>query len=197
MRSDDGSVDVGNSVFKTSNDGAILLWKTVAGGVRNINYGSSCFDDFFYDFAKEVRLRTTSIFGVKFHIFHKSLRKFDCCHTSFDDVFWCGTELELYMVGRNSNSCMDTPFFSILKGCSCYFDIFFYGTRKGTDDWVGYCFGNFYHGVKIPRTRNRKTSFNDVHTQRFQGLGHCDFLLGVELTSWHLLPISKGGIEYP
>ena len=197
MRSDDGSVDVGNSVFKTSNDGAILLWETVAGGVRNIDYGSSCFDHLFDDFAEKIRFSSACIFGVKFYILDKSLRKFDCCHPSFYDVFWGGTELELNMIGRNSNSRMNTSFFSVLKGCRCYFDIFFYGARKGTDDWVGYCFGNFYHGVKIPWTRDGKTSFNDIHSQRFQGLGHCDFLLGVELTSRHLLSISKGGIEYP
>ncbi len=55
--------------------------------------------------------------------------------------------------------------------------------------------GNAFHRLEITRTGNRKTGFDHIHPQFFQGTGNAQLLFPGHGRTGALLAITQGGIE--
>ena len=130
----------------------IFIRQTIACGIRNVYYRSSCLDDCF-DYACQIFIvRTSGIFCVKFHVIYVTSCIFHGSYCTFNNFFTGRIEFILDMRIRSTDSRMNTFMFGILQGFCRYINIFLHSTSQRTDSRPSHRFRNFNYRIKISRT---------------------------------------------
>ena len=91
---------------------------------------------------------------------------------------------------------MYTFVFGILQRVGCHSDIVLHRTRKSANRRPCHSLADLHYRIKIAGTRHRKTGLYHVDAQILKRTRHLYFLNSVELTSGHLLAVTKRCIKY-
>ena len=195
MGRNDSPVYVANVIYQIGNFFAVLVGQTIACSIGNIHYRCTCLNNRLYHTRQIFVIGTARILAVKFHFIYKIACVCNRFYGTAQNVFLVGIKLVFYVILRRANTGMNTLAFGIFQSLYRHINIGFDATGKRTNNGRGNCFGNFYHRIKITRTRNRESCFYYIHAKGFKGFCHLNFLYGVKLTTRHLLAIAKGCVE--
>ena len=152
-------LDAVNVIHQILDLGTIFIRQAIAGGVRNVNYGSTCLDDSLYHASQILIVGTTSVLSVELHILNILLGILDSSHGTLDDLLAVGIELIFDMAIAGTDTRMNSLMLSILQRLGSTVDILFHRTGQRTDGRPCYSLGNLYYGIEVTRARPiRKTS---------------------------------------
>ena len=144
-------LDAVNVIHQILDLGTILIWQAIAGGVRNVNYGSTCLDDSLYHASQILIVGTTSVLSVELHILNILLGILDSSHGTLDDLLAVGIELIFDMAIAGTDTRMNSLMLSILQRLGSTVDILFHRTGQRTDSRPCYSLGNLYYGIEVTR----------------------------------------------
>ncbi|MPM48517.1 hypothetical protein SDC9_95242 [bioreactor metagenome] len=74
---------------------------------------------------------------------------------------------------------MDPFAFGVFQRFGSHFDVFFHRACERTYNGPGDGFGYLNHRVEVAGAGYRKSGFDNIYPQQFQGFGHLDFFDGV------------------
>jgi hypothetical protein len=144
-------LDAVNVIHQILDLGTILIRQAIAGGVRNVNYGSTCLDDSLYHASQILIVGTASVLSVELHILNILLGILDSSHGTLDDLLAVGIELIFDMAIAGTDTRMNSLMLSILQRLGSTVDILFHRTGQRTDGRPCYSLGNLYYGIEVTR----------------------------------------------
>ena len=158
---------------------AVFKWDAEACCVGDIDNCSTSFDYCFYHASEIFIVGATGVFGVEFHVFNISLGIFYGSHCAFDNLFGGAIEFVFNVAFACANAGVNAFVLSKLQCFGSHIYILFYCTGKGADSRPSNCFRDFDNRLKIARTRNRESCFDNVNAQQLKILCHFNFFHGV------------------
>ena len=169
---------------------AVFVGQAVAGRVGNVHHRGSRFDDGFHHAGQVFVVGAPGVFGVKFYVFDVAFGIFHGGHCALNDFLAGRVELVFDVAVAGADAGVYAFALGKLQGLGGAVNVLLDGTCQGTDGGPGHGFGYLNHRVEVARARNRESGFNHIHAQRFELLGHLDFLNRVELAARHLLAVA-------
>ena len=128
MSGDDGAVDVIYMLFQVFDFLEILLWQTVARGVRDVHHGGTGLDDGLHDTRQVLVVGASGVLAVEFHVIHIFLGIARGSHGALQDLLARRVELIEDVLIAGADARVDTFVLGILQSLKCHINVAFYGT---------------------------------------------------------------------
>ena len=124
MGGDDGLVDAIHMVYKILDLCTILLRKTIARGVGDVDYRCTSFDDGLYHTCQIFVVGASGVFSIEFHILYEPLGILHCLNGTLDDFLTIAIELVFDVQVAGSNARVDALVLGILQRLNGNVDVF-------------------------------------------------------------------------
>ena len=131
---------------------AILLWETIACGIRDIDYGSTCLDNSLNDTGKILIVGTTCVLGIELYILDVLLGILNGADCPLENLLTVGVELIFNVAVAGSESCVYALALSVLKAVGSNVNILFLGTCQGADGRPRYCLAYLDNRIEVAGT---------------------------------------------
>ena len=135
MGGDDGLVNAVNMVDKILDLCAILLRKTIARGVGDVDYRCASFDDSLYHTCQILVVGAAGVFSIEFHILYEPLGILHRLNGTLNDFLTIAIELVFDVQVASSNARVDALVLGILQRLNGNVDVFLDRPCECTNGW--------------------------------------------------------------
>ena len=191
----DGFVAVGDVGDDVGEELAVLVRGCVAGGVGDVDNGSSGGDDGFDDLVDVFFIGPAGVFHEVLDIVGELAGEFDGLDADIEGLLAAHFELVFEVVFADAEASVDPSTFRGFEGFGGDLDVFGSGAGQAADGDAFEFFGEGFDGLEVTGGGDGEAGFDDVDSEVDEGMADFQFLGHVQAHAWALFAVSKGRIE--